>query len=101
MTTIDKLAEQHIREHESRLTHLDELLHRAQQKTEGVSEKSDLLQELDEVRQERSSLENHIRELKQKSMDEWQVSEIEQAGPMIIWDAVAKKLEKLVERLEK
>lgn len=101
MTTVDKLAEQHIREHESRLAHLDELLSRAQRGAESVEPENELVQELNQLRRDRTTLENHIKDLRRKSMNEWQVAEIEQAGPMIIWDAVAKKLEKLVERLEK
>ena len=96
MTNVSQLAEQHIREHESRLKHIDELLEHAHAEA-GADE--EIIHELDQIRQEREKLVSHINELKQKSFAEWQVEKIEQSGPMVVWDAVAKKLEKLVERI--
>lgn len=100
MNKIDQLANQHIREHESRLLHIDELLNRADKGREKLKPLSELETQLFELRAEREKLSQHIEELKTKSLEDWQVAEIEQVGPMIIWDAVAKKLEKLVERIE-
>jgi len=100
MDKIDQLANQHIREYESRLLHIDELLHRVDKGKEEYASKSEIDIQLEELRAEREKLSQHIEDLKQKSFNEWQVTEIEQAGPMIIWDAVAKRLEKLVERIE-
>ncbi len=100
MDKIDQLANQHILEHESRLSHIDELLSRADKGKQKETSLSEIELQLAELRAEREKLSQHIEELKKKSFDEWQVTEIEQAGPMIIWDAVAKKLEKLVERIE-
>lgn len=99
MDKTDQLANQHIREHEAKLKHIDELLSRLDEKQEQLSPQSEIEKQLLEVRNEREKLFEHIAELKKKSRDEWQVEEIEQVGPMIIWDAVAKKLEKLVERI--
>ncbi len=96
MVNIDQLAEQHIREHESRLRHMDELMERARKSGEWQKVSS----EIEELRQERDKLAKHIDEIKKKSKEEWQVEGIEQSGPMIIWDAVAKKLEQLVQRIE-
>jgi len=100
MNKIDQLAEQHIREHQSRLIHIDDLLNRVDKKKEEYISKSEIDIQLEELRADREKLSQHIEDLKKKSFDEWQVTEIEQVGPMIIWDAVAKKLEKLVERIE-
>ena len=97
MTTIDHMAEQHILEHQARLKHFDELLSRAEK---GISKVPELDDELAQLQQEREKLMNHIKLLKQQALEEWQEETIEEAGPMIIWEAVAKRLENLVERLE-
>ena len=100
MTTVDKLAEQHIIQHESHLKHIDELLERAEKGVEEVSASSEINGQLREVRQQREKLLNHIEELKRKTREEWQEEKIEDVGPMVIWEAVAKQIEKLVERIE-
>lgn len=100
MTNRDKLVEQHIMEYESRRKHFDELMERAEK---GISEKSDeseLSDELAVLRMERTKLIDHIDQLKKKTREEWQEETIEQAGPMFIWEATAKRLESLIERIE-
>jgi hypothetical protein len=49
----------------------------------------------------RDTLAGQLDELKLRDPSDWQEEEIEKAGPMGIWDAVAEQVEKLVERLEK
>ena len=98
MTTIDRLTEQHVREYDARLKHIDELFERAGQ---SIGNREDFDVELNAVRAERVELLDHLNALKKKSQDEWQTEGIEQSGPMILWDIVAKKLEKLVERIER
>lgn len=98
MTRIDALIEQHIREHESRLKHIDELLERAAQ---AGGDKAQLSEELSELKQGRDKLTTHIEELKKKPAEQWQKMAFEKAGPMGVWDAVADRLERLVERFEK
>ena len=100
MTTVDKLAEQHIIQHESHLRHIDELLERADKGIGEVSEPSDVNGQLKEIRQQREKLLSHIEELKRNTAEEWQEEKIEDVGPMVIWEAVAKQIEKLVERIE-
>ena len=100
MTTVDKLVEQHILQHESHLRHIDELLERAEKGVSKVSEPSEINGKLKEVRQQREKLLSHIEELKRKTHEEWQEEKIEDVGPMVIWEAVAKQIEKLVERIE-
>ena len=90
MTTIDRLVEQHIIEHESHLKHIDELLERADKGITKSAEPSDLDSQLEEIRQQREKLVKHIDELKQKTREEWQEDKIEDVGPMVIWEAVAK-----------
>ena len=99
MTNLEQLAEQHIREHESRLQHIDELLGRAQARA--GAEQPEVRETLEEVTRERAKLASRIDELKLKSLEDWKTEEIEKAGPMGIWDALAQQLEKLVERLER
>ena len=45
-------------------------------------------------------LTRHIESLKATRAEKWQSEAFEKAGPMAVWDAVAGRLERLVERLE-
>lgn len=97
MTHIDQLIEQHIREYEARLKHIDELMARAQR--QGAS--PDTHAELAEIQGRREELAGQVETLKQKPREHWEEDEIRQAGPMGVWDVVAQKLEHLLERLER
>jgi Skp family chaperone for outer membrane proteins len=97
MTKYAHLAEQHIIEFESRLKHIDELLARANEDVTG--EEHELAEELKELTSKRDELASHLEKMRLKSLEEWQEKEIEKAGPMGIWDAVAQQIEKLIERL--
>ncbi len=101
MTTRDKLVEQHILEHEARRKHFDEWLERAEKGIGASPAEAELSDELVSLRQEREKLLSHIEELKNKTREEWQEETIEEAGPMILWEAIAKRLESLVERIER
>jgi DNA repair exonuclease SbcCD ATPase subunit len=97
MTKYSHLVEQHIVEFESRLKHIDELLTRA---NEGVKdEQHELATELKELTAKRKELAGHLEEIRHNTLEEQREKEIEKAGPMGIWDAVAQQLEKLIERL--
>jgi hypothetical protein len=99
MTGIDKLVEQHVKEYESRLKHMDELLVRATAAVTpaapGVSE------QLASMIDERDKFASHIDELRAKSLENWQTDHISKSGPMAIWDVVAQEIEKFVERIER
>ena len=101
MKHIYQLVEEHIREHESRLTHMDELLERARNEAGERTEDSETKTQLADLELKRDMLASHIDKLKLKSLDDWRKEEIDKAGPMGIWDAVAQQLEKLVERVER
>ncbi|MCG8426556.1 MAG: hypothetical protein MI754_04265 [Chromatiales bacterium] len=101
MADVNKLAEQHIREHEVRLTRLDELLGQAEEKKAESTEDSQISEDLAVLRRERDKLASHVDELKLRSKENWQEEQIGKTGPMGIWDAVAQQLEKLVERMER
>ncbi len=92
-TKLNQLIQQHILEHESRLKHVDELLERAQA---GVT-----AEQLADVKRERDQLSSRVEELKLKPPGQWSQEEFEKTGPMVVWDTLAQKLEKLVERFER
>ena len=99
MTDIEQLAEQHIMEHESRLKHIDELLARA--RAGAGPGQAEISPELEKLAAQREELAGHLERMRLRPRNDWREREIELAGPMGIWDAVAQQLEKLVERLER
>jgi hypothetical protein len=99
MTGIERLVEQHIRENEARLKHVDELLAQAHKEAEEAAKAAKVDDDLAILRGERDRLASHFDELRLKSLEDWREEEIEKAGPMGIWDALAQQLEKLVERI--
>ena len=101
MTSIEHLVEQHILENESHLKHLDEMLESAEQKTVEVESPSEFEHDLETLRKERDRLADHVEELRLRSLDDWETDEIEKAGPMGIWDALAQQVEKFIEKLER
>lgn len=90
MTTEDLLVEQHIREYESRLKHVDELLAKA-------SKAAPDSEEVAQLSRERGRLADTLAQMKEKSLEEW----AREGGPMVIWDLVADRLERFIERLGK
>ena len=99
MPHIEDLVEQHIKEHESRLKHIDELLLRARKNTDHEQPESGA--ELEKLIAQRDELAGQLDKMRLRPGNDWNEKEIELAGPMGIWDAVAQQLEKLVERLER
>ena len=99
MSSREMRIEQTILEHQARLKHFDELLKQAEKGLSAKTEATEFSEELTQLRQERKKLLEHIEQLKSQTREEWQESTIEEAGPMIIWEAVAKRLESLVERI--
>lgn len=98
-TKLNQLIQQHILEHESRLKHVDELLERAQAgmvQTGGAA-----AAQLADVKRERDQLSSRVEELKLRPPGQWSKEEFEKIGPMVVWDTLAQKLEKLVERMER
>ncbi len=98
MTKVDHLVEQHVREYQSRLKHVDELLARAQAAARNRPGPSPEQEELEVLRRKRDELASQFDRL--SSLKDWREEELEKAGPMGVWDAVAQQLEALVERLE-
>jgi len=97
MSKLNQLVQQNILEHESRLKHVDELLERAQAvvaKAEG-----DEAAQLAEVKRERDQLSSRVEEYRLRPPKSGE--EFEKFGPMAVWDTLAKRLENLIERLER
>ncbi len=95
MTTKEQLIEQHIREYESRLKHIDELYERARQAASGEAH-----DELKDLKAQLSLLRETTHQIKAMSTDQWRSETTRAAGPMAIWDVVAQKLEDFIERHE-
>lgn len=89
MANIEQLAEQHIRQYESQLKHIDEVMARADKESTNSAD-------IKELAEHRSELADYIQELKDRAPYEW----MEEGGPMVLWDLVAEKIEQLVERIE-
>ena len=100
MTTKDKLVEQHIREYESRLTHLNELIEKAKMASAHLEDDHALKSELGQYHEQHSELTDKAVELKQMPLDHWREEIVQAAGPMGILDILAQKLEDLIERIE-
>lgn len=90
MSNIDQLAEQQIKQYESQLKHIDEVMARAHK------DDADFSAELKELAEHRGELADYIEELKDKAPLQW----MEEGGPMVLWDVVAERIEALVERIE-
>ena len=101
MTNIEHQIEQHILEHEARLRHTDELLEQARRATSGAGHEPEAHAELEGLQQRRDELAAQVEELRRRPVEDWREEEIEQSGPMGLWDAVAQQIERLVERLER
>lgn len=100
MTHREHLIEQHIRLYESHLKHIDEMLHRAHEHVVVGSVPPAAEVELKELRDKREELAGQLTEMKRKEPERWERDAFSWSGPMGIWDTVARRLEKLVERLD-
>jgi hypothetical protein len=89
MKTREEMAESHVLEHEARLKHIDELMAKAEA-AEVAPE------ELAELKVQRGELVASLEEMRRQSEEEW----AREAGPMVLWEIVAERLENLVQRLE-
>jgi hypothetical protein len=92
MTNPEMLAEQHIKEHESRLKRIDELMKAAE-----ATGDEETRTELSELKKQQTKMGDYVEQLKNKSPEQL----METAGPMVMWEFVAQKLEKLVEKIRK
>jgi len=100
MTSESELFVQHMRDFESRMQHIDELMERAHQGLSKGTATEEHRAELEAVGRGREKLATLYEELKLPSTENWRKEEIIKSGPMGVWDALAQQLERLVERLE-
>jgi len=100
MTITEKIADQHIREYESRLKHLDELFKRAKQVSARLDDDHALKSELGQYQEQHNDLVNQNAKLKNMPFAHLSEDIIQSAGPMAVWDILARKLENLIERIE-
>jgi hypothetical protein len=101
MTDVAHLAEQHIREQDSRLQRIDELVGRARKAAGSGPEFAHIYTELDELVRRRDENAVKLDDFKAKAAEQWREEEIEKSGLMGIWDALAQQLETLVEKVER
>ena len=101
MTTKEQLVDQHIREYESRLKHIDELYERAHQATDHLDEEHEVRSELKEYDLQRARLKQHADDVRTMPVEKWREETVQNAGPMAIWDILAQKLENFLERHDK
>lgn len=99
MTGIEKLVEQHVKENEARLKHIDEVLAQAHKEAGETAKASEVGDDFAVLREEYDRLASHFDELRMKSLQDWQQESIKKAGPMAVWDSLAQQLEKLLERI--
>ena len=101
MTNVTRMAEQHMREYESRQKHIGELLERVREKTTTRDTHSDIRARLEELEKEQDRLIVRLDEFKLKDPENWREEEIEKSGLMGLWDALAQQAEKLAEHFDK
>ena len=96
MTNKDQLVDQHIREYEARLKHIDELMNQARKSIAATAAPDEVHEEFLSLQTDREQLDSHLEDMQKKSAEQWAAK----GGPMVLWDIVAERLEHLVERLE-
>ena len=98
MSNKEHLIEQHIREYESRMRHIDELFVQAHEAASEHDEGSEAHVVLSELKEQRSQLPQSAEEASGHLMEHVQEDTLRSAGPMAVWDILAQKLEDFVER---
>lgn len=96
---LERMVHQHILEYESRLKRMDELIARAN--AVGIPTAGEDAEQLAGALREREALSGRLDALKRQPPPTSSSEAFETFGPMGVWDTVAKKLENLVERLER
>ena len=98
MSTTDHLIEQEMKRHEAHLKRLDELFERAREASETSEERDPLIDALATERDELARALHTLRHEPPENLDE--VME-QHFGPLIIWEMIARLIERSIERLEK
>lgn len=96
----EHLIEQRILEYKSKLKHIDELIEHAENKVVASELSDESKEELKMIKSMRDQLDEDHQHIGNISSSNWQSETIENAGPMAIWDVVAQKIEKFVEKFD-
>ena len=100
MRNINELMEQNILEYESRQKHAQELVIHARELVERRPGDDVTRTQIERLTQEHNHLSRQLDQLKEnKQLNTLQDKNINDAGPMVVWDILAGDLEKLVEKL--
>lgn len=97
MTDSSDLTEQQILKHEAHLKHVDELFTKADEVS--PQEGEDPL--LAALKSERNTLEALLKQMRHEGEENWQETEARHFGPLAIWEALARVLERKIESHEK
>lgn len=96
MNNVDKLVEQHIHQYISHLKHIDELMDEAHGHSSKLESDAESRDELQELRKQRDDFADYIESLKEKSPQQL----LQVAGPMVMWELIAQRLENIVEKIK-
>ena len=96
MTDSSDLIEQQIAKHEAHLKHIDELFDKAD---EVASESPDPL--MAALKSERDQLEGLLGRMRGEATESWQEAADRHFGPLAVWEALARVLERTIESHEK
>ena len=98
MTNTADLIEQNIALHESHLKRIDELFSKAREVGESAEERDPLLAALESEREQLATL---LHQMRGDAPESWQEAAEQNFGPLAIWEALARVLERVIEEREK
>ena len=101
MTDETTRIEGQILAYESRQRQMDELFERAREHLGDGVEHAESRTQLDRLAEEHGRRSAVLDRLKGGAPADWSADEIDQLGPMAVWDTLAAELEALIERLTK
>jgi len=101
MSQLDDLVNQHIREYESRLKHIDELFAKAKEELVENNKDSEIKAKFEDLLRQRNDLAKPLDAYPSIDAKNWRKEEISTAGPLSPWVVIAEQLENLIERFEK
>jgi hypothetical protein len=84
--------------HESHLKRIDELFSKAREAGESAREPDPLLAALESEREQLATL---LHQMRGDAPESWQEAAEQHFGPLAIWEAIARVLERVIEEREK
>lgn len=98
MSNTADLIEQNVALHESHLKRIDELFSKAREAGESAKEPDPLLVALESEREQLATL---LHQMRGDAPESWQEAAEQHFGPLAIWEAIARVLERVIEEREK